>query len=213
MPEGSHFEIRYALTRSEGVNIAVRPCLYFAGIWFESRVGTSNDLTGLYRFSSLSTSHSSTKADQYYWIIGNKPNCTGYGPLGTPIRSCDGNTRADGPRLRVAVLGAEVWTGFNRLRLRASGGLLWTRQFHKLFGNFWVAERLAASQEEIGLLELVTMYNTQNACFDAFSNRWVNSICLRKRALISRTDVFLRNIIGLHSDRENAIYKKVKLSL
>jgi hypothetical protein len=44
-----------------------------------------------------------------------------------------------------------VWTGSNWLRIRTSGGLLWTRQwtfgFHKMVGSSWVAAQLAASLE------------------------------------------------------------------
>jgi hypothetical protein len=84
-------------------------------------------------------------------IIGNKPNCNGYGPLEEPRRRREDNIQKG---LREIVLGGEVWTGFFQVRIRTRGGLLWT-QFHKLFGNSWVAERLAASQEGIRSLELV----------------------------------------------------------
>jgi hypothetical protein len=57
-----------------------------------------------------------------------------------------------------------VWTRFIWLRIRTIGGLLWTRQrtsgFLKTLGNSWVAERLAASQEELRSMEWVLNFTT-----------------------------------------------------
>jgi hypothetical protein len=55
------------------------------------------------------------------------------------------------------VLTASIW-----LRIRTSGGLLWTRQwtfgFHKILGSSWVAAQLAASQEEFSSMKLLRYY-------------------------------------------------------
>jgi hypothetical protein len=56
-------------------------------------------------------------------------------------------------------MGEVVWTGLMELRIKTSGGLLWTWQwtfgFHEFLGNSLVAEWLAASKEGISYMESV----------------------------------------------------------
>jgi hypothetical protein len=50
-----------------------------------------------------------------------------------------------------------VFTGLIWLRIGNSEGVLWTQKwtfgFHRMLGNFWAAERLAASQEGLSCIE------------------------------------------------------------
>jgi hypothetical protein len=52
-----------------------------------------------------------------------------------------------------------VPTGFIWLRIGTIGGLFWTRYwtfgFYKMFGIYWVAERLVASLKRLGSMDLV----------------------------------------------------------
>jgi hypothetical protein len=58
-----------------------------------------------------------------------------------------------------------MWNGFNWLRVEFIHGLLWlwwwTIWFHNWKGNFWPAKQQPASQEELSLVELVTLIFTQ----------------------------------------------------
>jgi hypothetical protein len=54
-------------------------------------------------------------------------------------------------------------TGSIWLRIGTSGGLLWTRRwtfgFHKMLGSSWVAAQLAASQDGLSSMKLVTAWD------------------------------------------------------
>jgi hypothetical protein len=68
-----------------------------------------------------------------------------------------------------------IWTWVMWLRIESSGGLLWIRQwifwFHKMLRSSWGAERLAASQEGLSSMELVTQlvnYQTEKLRRNSF---------------------------------------------
>jgi hypothetical protein len=74
---------------------------------------------------------------------------------GRPRRRWEDNNKMD-----LREIGWGLRTGYISLRIGTSFGLLWTRwwtsRFHKMLGNYLVAERLVASQEGLSSMELVS---------------------------------------------------------
>jgi hypothetical protein len=66
-----------------------------------------------------------------------------------------------------------VWTGLMWRRIGTSGGLLWTRwtfRFHTALGSFWVAALLAACQEGLSSIRLVSWLVKQH-CWTVVANK------------------------------------------
>jgi hypothetical protein len=83
-------------------------------------------------------------------------------PLRIPRRRWDDNIKMD-----IKEIWWVVWTGFIWLRIRTSGGFLWTWYwtfgFHKVLGNSWVDERLATSQKGLSSVSKYYYYDASTA--------------------------------------------------